>query len=155
MQTDDLDAAYQRFVAEVAAGGFGAPPAGEWSAQQLAAHVALNDALLAEAIEQVLAGRDARFDNSTAVDWPKVTAFADEHGGLAGTIEALRASSARLCAVAGRLADPQAAAEIAVHIVDGVEVAVDRPMPIGRLLAIQASFHLPAHTDQLRALRPA
>jgi hypothetical protein len=154
VQTEDLAAAYEAFLAEAVAGGFGPPPAGEWNAEQLVAHLTVNDGQLAEAVERVLAGASGGFDNSTAVDWTKVTAFADEHGGLEGTIGALRASGARLCELAGRLTAEQAAAAVPVFIVDGAEVAVDEPMPLGQLLGIQASFHLPAHADQLRALRP-
>jgi hypothetical protein len=155
MQTEQLAAAYDAFLAEAAAGRFGPPPAGEWSARQLVAHIAVNDGLLVEAVEGILAGDSARFDNSTAADWAKVTAFADEHGGLDGTVVAARLSAARLCDAAGRLTDEQAATELPVFILDGAEVAVDQPMPLGRLLGVQASFHLPAHGDQLRALRPA
>jgi hypothetical protein len=155
VQTEDLAAAYAAFLAEAAAGGFGPPPAGEWNAEQLVAHIAVNDGLLAEMIERVQAGESAGFDNSAAADWTKVTAFADEHGGLDGTIEALRASVARLCDLAGLLTAEQAAVAVPVFILDGAEVAVDQPMPLGRLLGVQAGFHLPAHADQLRALRPA
>ena len=41
-----------------------------------------------------------------------------------------------------------------VFIQDGESIAVDRPMPWTVLLGIQASFHLPAHGEQLRAFRP-
>jgi hypothetical protein len=154
VQTEQLDAAYQAFVAEATADGFGPPPPDEWTARQVVAHIALNDDLLAAAAGLVLAGEPGRFDNSNAADWAKVSAFADEHGSLAGGVEAVRASGARVCAIAGRLTDEQAATSIDVFILDGADVAVDEPLPIGRLLAIQASFHLPAHADQLRALRP-
>jgi hypothetical protein len=154
VRTEQLEAAYQAFVADAMAGGFGPPPPGEWSARQVVAHIALNDGLLTSAAGQVLAGEAGRFDNSNAADWAKVSAFADEHGSLAGGVEAVRASGVRLCAAAGRLTDEQAAISIDVFILDGADVAVDEPMPIGRLLAVQASFHLPAHAEQLRALRP-
>jgi hypothetical protein len=154
VRTEQLEAAYQGFVAEATAGGFGPPPPGEWTARQLIAHIALNDDLLASAAAQVIAGEPGRFDNSNAADWTKVSAFADEHGGLAGGVEAVRASGARVCAIAGQLTDEQAATSIDVFILDGADVAVDEPMPLGQLLAVQASFHLPAHAEQLRALRP-
>jgi len=41
------------------------------------------------------------------------------------------------------------------RLVDHGEVMVDGPMEWGRLaVTVQASRHLPGHTDQLRALRP-
>jgi hypothetical protein len=153
VQTEQLEAAYQAFITEARAGGFGPPPPGEWTARQLVAHIAVNDELLASAAEQVVAGEPARFDNTNAVDWAKVSAFADEHGSLAGGIDAVRASGERVCAIVGRITDEQAATSLDVHILDGSEVAMDQPMPLGQLLGLQASFHLPAHADQLRALR--
>jgi hypothetical protein len=155
VQTEQLRAAYEAFLVEAAAGGFGPPPDGEWDARQLVAHIAVNDVLLAETTERVLAGQPAAFDNSAAADWANVTAFADEHGGLAGTIEAAQAAAARMCDLVDKLADEQADATVPVFIRDGAEIAVDQPMPLGRLLGVQGSFHLPAHADQLRALRPA
>jgi hypothetical protein len=40
---DDLAAAYDAFFAQAAAGGFGPPSPGEWTAEQVVAHVAVND----------------------------------------------------------------------------------------------------------------
>jgi Activator of Hsp90 ATPase homolog 1-like protein/DinB superfamily len=154
VRTEDLATGYAAFLAEAEAGGFGPPPPGEWDARQLTAHLAVNDDLLTAAVEQVLTGTPARFDNSPAADWPTVTAYADRAGDLAAVLAALRASSARLRAAAARLADHQDGTEVDVFIRDGADIAVDQPMPVGRLLAVQAAFHLPAHTDQLAALRP-
>lgn len=47
--------AYAAFVAEVRAGGFGAPPAGTWPAEWIAAHVARNTELLIATTQSVLA----------------------------------------------------------------------------------------------------
>jgi hypothetical protein len=154
VHTEQLRAAYEDLTAEAAAGGFGPPPAGEWNAAQILAHLALNDTLLAGTIEQVLAGDAAAFDNTEAADWAKVTAYAEEHGGLTGTAEALRGTGRRVCELAGRITAEQAARTVPVFIRDGDEIAVDQPFPLGQLLGLQASFHLPAHADQLRALRP-
>lgn len=63
-------------------------------------------------------------------------------------------SGSRLCALVEQLTHAQAATVVPIFIQDGESIAVDRPMPWGVLLEIQASFHLPAHADQLRALRP-
>jgi len=42
-----------------------------------------------------------------------------------------------------------------VRIVDNGNVIVDQPMPIGRLLEIQAAVHLSNHLSQLEELRSA
>jgi len=41
------------------------------------------------------------------------------------------------------------------RLVDHGEVVLDEPMQWGRIaVTVQAGRHLPAHTDQLRSLRP-
>jgi hypothetical protein len=142
MDTTDLRKAYEGVAVEVAAGGFGPPPPGEWDAGRIVGHLALNDDLLAAVTADILAGRPARFDNRASLQ-----------PSPAG-VEVLRRSGARLCDLAGQLTPEQAATVVPVLIQDGEDIAVDRPMPWGVLLGIQASFHLPAHGEQLRALRP-
>jgi hypothetical protein len=142
MDTTDLRKAYESVAVEVAAGGFGAPPPGEWDAGRIVGHLALNDDLLAAVTADILAGRPVRFDNRASLQPSPVD------------VSELRRSGARLCALAEQLTSEQAATLVPVFIQDGESVAVDRPMPWGVLLGIQASFHLPAHGDQLRALRP-
>ena len=142
MDTTDLPKAYEGVAVEVAAGGFGPPPPGEWDAGRIVGHLALNDDLLAAVTADILAGRPVRFDNRASLQ----PAPAD--------LSELRRSGARLCELAERLTPEQAATVVPVFIQDGESIAVDRPMPWGVLLEIQASFHLPAHADQLRALRP-
>jgi hypothetical protein len=142
MDTSALRKAYEAFAVEADAGGFGPPPPGEWSAGQVVAHLARNDDLLAEVTAAILAGRTASFDNRPSLD------------PAPAPVEVLRASGARLCDLADRLTEEQAATVVPVLIQDGEEIAVDQPMPWGVLLGIQASFHLPAHGDQIRALRP-
>jgi hypothetical protein len=147
MDTTGLRTAYESFAVEAEAGGFGPPPAGEWTAGQVVAHVARNDHLLAAATASILDGRPAALDNRPALDLGALDSLADP-------IAAVRASGARLCDLLDRLTDEQAATVIPVFIQDGDRIAVDRPMPWGVLMGVQASHHLPAHADQLRALRP-
>jgi hypothetical protein len=142
MDTTELRKAYESVAVEYEAGGFGAPPPGEWDAGQIVGHLALNDDLLASVTSAVLDGRPARFDNRASL----------RPGSADGSV--LRRSGARLCDLADRLTEEQAATVVPILIQDGTEIAVDQPMPWGVLLGIQASFHLPAHGEQLRALRP-
>jgi hypothetical protein len=141
MDTTDLRKAYESVAVEAEAGGFGPPPAGEWDAGRIVGHLALNDDLLAAVTADVLAGRPARFDNRASLQPSAVD------------VDVLRRSSDRLCDLIDRLTSEQAATIVPVFIQDGETIAVDRPMPWGVLLGIQASFHLPAHGEQLKALR--
>lgn len=56
MDTNDLRKAYESVVVEVAAGGFGPPPAGEWDAGRIVGHLVLTDELLAAVTADVLRG---------------------------------------------------------------------------------------------------
>ena len=56
METAELRRAYDVLLAEADAGGFGPPPSGELTAEQVVAHLAANDELLTEATEAVIAG---------------------------------------------------------------------------------------------------
>lgn len=141
MDSTELRAAYAAFLAEAAAGGFGPPPPGEWTDAEIVAHIARNDELLAATTEQVLAGEPASFDNRPALRELDRSDVA--------------ATGARLCDLVDRLTDAQAATVVPVFIQDGDRIAVDQPMPWGALLRAQSGFHLPAHAEQLRALRPA
>ena len=67
MDPTDLRKAYESVAVEVAAGGFGAPPPGEWDDGRIVGHLALNDDLLAAVTADILAGRPATFDNRASL----------------------------------------------------------------------------------------
>src|SRR5690349_10734174 len=64
----DLAAAYEPFVASLVSGDFGAPAADAWSAEMIAAHVALNNESWTAAARGVLSGAAPVYDNEVAVD---------------------------------------------------------------------------------------
>jgi cytosine/adenosine deaminase-related metal-dependent hydrolase len=152
MDTADLRRAYESLFAEAAAGGFGRPPAGEWTAEQVVAHVAANDLLLAETTTAVLAGDPKAYYNHDAIDAARLDALVTEHGDLAALVELARGTSGALFALVERLGE-QGDIPVHTHIRDGGEVMVDQPVPWGRVLELHASGHLPLHVEQLRSLR--
>jgi hypothetical protein len=152
MDTAELRQAYESLFAEAAEGGFGPPPAREWTAEQVVAHVAANDRLLAETTEAVLAGDPKAYYNHDAIDAAQLDALVAEHGGLAALVELVRGTSVALFAVAERLGE-QRDTPVHTHIQDGDRVMVDQPVPWGRVLDLHASSHLPIHVQQLRSLR--
>lgn len=151
--TTGLRAAYERFRAEAAAGGFGEPTDGGWTAAQVVAHVVLNDALLAETTRCLLDGRPAALDNHDASAAEDLDRFADQVGGWDGLLEEAAVSADRLCGLLDRLSPQQAATPVPTHIADGGTVVVDEPVPWGAMMSVQERRHLPMHTDQLLALR--
>ncbi|MFB9233932.1 hypothetical protein ACFFWC_00025 [Plantactinospora siamensis] len=155
MDTAVLRRGYELVLAEIEAGGFGPPPEGEWTAEQVVAHLAANDELLAEATEAVLAGAPYAYYNHNALHRPQLDGLVAECGGLAGLATLLRATSQRLCSLIDRLDAVAADVPVETHIRDGDRIVIDEPVPWGRVVDIHERVHLPAHTDQLRALRPA
>lgn len=153
MDTAELRRAYESLFAEVAAGGFGRPAAGEWTAAQVVAHVAANDRLLAETTEAVLAGDPKAYYNHDAIDAARLDALVAEHGGdPAALVELVRGTSAALVALTERLGE-QRHTPVHTHIRDGDKVMVDQPLPWGMVLELHAGEHLPIHIRQLRSLR--
>jgi hypothetical protein len=57
MDTTELERAYADFLAVARAGGFGPPPPGEWTAEQVIAHVACADTSIAAVALLVAAAR--------------------------------------------------------------------------------------------------
>src|SRR3954447_17068908 len=152
MDTDPLQNGYSELIEYAATTQFGAPPMGEWNAEQVVAHLTANDDLLLAVTLEILDGSDAAYDNAPAVDGTRLNALAAECGGMNGVIDRLRSTSQRLVDAAARLDDAQCATMLHVKIVDSGEVRLDQPIPIGGLLQTQATFHLPNHLQQLRDL---
>jgi uncharacterized protein YciI len=152
MSSGSLEVAYAPFTASLLAGGFGPPPDGEWPAELVAAHIARNNDLIAEAAEKVIAAGDpVSYDNAAAVDDAALAGYADEAGGLPGLAREVERSATRLARAADGLGD-RAATEVHVVIRDGGRIVRDGPIPIGAFIDGNASFHLDAHLDQLRSL---
>jgi hypothetical protein len=166
MDTSELEAAYRAILDLVATPDPGArpdPPAGgadraagaadqAWRAQDVLAHLVLNDRLLTRAVRSVLEGAPQPYDNADAIGLAELRDLGERVGGMAGLIGALEASSGELLELAGRLDQAQGDTPLPARILDGDELRVDRPMPVAGLLTIQARAHLPMHRRQLSEL---
>jgi uncharacterized protein YciI len=147
-----ISAAYAPFSATLLGARFAEPEPGEWTAEQIAAHVTLNNDLIAEMAERITAGETVAYDNAPAVTDEDLTQYAAKVGGLAGLAREVERSAARLELAKAGLGD-LAATELPVVIRDGGEIALDGPMQIGSFVDGNASFHLAAHLAQLKALK--
>ena len=166
MDTSELAAAYRAVLELAAAPGAGprADPAGgrsdpgadggegPWRAQDVLAHLVLNDRLLTRAVRSVLDGAAQPYGNADAIEPARLRDLGERLGGTAGLVRALEASSRELLELAGRLDQAQGDTLLASRIVDGEETRVDQPMPVAGLLTIQARVHLPMHERQLGEL---
>jgi uncharacterized protein YciI len=154
MRQDTIEAAFGPFVAELRQGGFGQPVAG-WPAELVAAHVARNNNLIAEAAERVAAGEQPAYDNAAAVDEANLRSYAAEVGGIPGLAQAIEASARRLSLARLALDETHRSYPLPVVIRDSGRVVEEGPVPIARFIEGNASFHLDIHLEQLRSLRPA
>ena len=160
MDTTELEAAYRSVLdlaarAASAGPGPGSPGAGDgevWRADDVLAHLVLNDRLLARAVRSVLDGAAQPYDNLDAIELAALRALTRDLGDTAGLIGGLEASSRELVELAGRLDEAQGATPVPVRILDGDQLVVDGPLPVASLLNIQARRHLPIHEAQLREL---
>ncbi len=155
--TAALRTAYEAFFTEALAGGFRSPPDGEWSAAQVVAHVAVNDDGLAGVCRALVVEKPVSFDNALPNDPTVLDVLVRSHDGdLAALVATGRQRADEVCLLLERLSPEQLATEVPCRLADHGEVVADGPMGWGRLaVTVQASRHLPAHTDQLRALRGA
>lgn len=151
--TVELAAAYDTFFAAAGAGGFGPPPAGEWSAEEVVAHVALNDDAMSAQCRALIHGAAEPFTNVLAIDPARLAELCDGRD-LATLVELGRRRADQLLALLARLNPAQLSTPVHCTLRDGDELMVDAPIEWATVaLRIQPARHLPAHTAQLHALR--
>jgi hypothetical protein len=130
------------------------PPADEWSADEVLAHVAILGAVTIAAVSAVAAGENTTYDNRLAQDsWTigRVIALA---GGSAGLRERIRVQADALCALSGPvLSETELDTRVPTRLVSKGTLLVDQPMPLRDLIAGLAAAELPGHARQLLALR--
>jgi hypothetical protein len=153
MDVTRLRKAHDDFLAVAAAGGFGPPPAGEWDADRILAHVALGEMSGAAAALAIAAGQRAVYDNRPSLDeWnlQRVVREACAAGDMASLV---RRYGDLLCDIAAGLTERELEVSLPVLILSKDQVLVDEPRPLRSLLTGLGEVHLPAHAEQLRGLR--
>ena len=160
MDTAPLRDAYRAFLdaAAVTAPGAerAAPPAGEWDADQILAHVSLVSAGTIAAASAVAAGRNPAYDNRLALDAWTIGRVIARAGGSAGLRDRVRCQGEALCAHGGpMLSADELGTLVPTLLLSNGEVLVDQPLPLRDLLSGLADVELPGHTAQLLALLPA
>ncbi|USQ86552.1 DinB family protein [Streptomyces phaeoluteigriseus] len=158
MDTTPLRDAHRALLAAAAAvaeaGAGNPPPAGEWDAGQILAHVSLVDAVTVTAVVSAASGAVTTYDNRMAQDtWTlgRVSALA---GGEAGLRERVRLHGEALCALVAPLSEAELDTPVPTLLLSHGQVQVDRPVPLRDLVTGLAESELPGHTKQLLALLP-
>ncbi|WP_331767577.1 hypothetical protein [Embleya sp. NBC_00896] len=131
------------------------PPAGEWNADQILAHVAIVNATTIATVSSVATGAIATYDNRVALDtWTidRVTALA---GGNKGLRDRIRLQGDALCALGGpMLSEAELDTPVPTLLLSNDMMLVDQPVPLRDLITGLAEVELPGHTKQLLALLP-
>lgn len=149
----DLAAAYAEFFSVAESGDFAPAPRGEWSAEEVIAHVALNDLGMLAVCQALVHGETTKFDNDACQDPQALQSWIDVGASLPSLVERGRTSAHQLMAAIARLDAPHRAVEVHCRLHDHGEVMVDAHMPWERIaITVQTERHLPAHTQQLRDL---
>ena len=153
-QPKDLEKAYVPIVRELRDGDFERAPHG-WSAEHIAAHVALNNDFLTAAARDVVAGLAASYNNETAVDIDQLDAYASKFDSLGDLADDVARSATELAAAFAELTSQEPETELPIVIHHEGRIVRDGPGSLVELIEGNTSFHLSMHLDQLLALRPA
>lgn len=131
------------------------PPAGEWDADQILAHVSLVSAATIAAASCVATTANTTYDNRMAQDPWTIGRVVTLAGGNAGLRERIRRQGDALCALGGpALSGTELATLVPALLLSHGKVLVDQPLRLIDIITGLAEVELPGHTDQLLALLP-
>ncbi|RFU36469.1 hypothetical protein DZF91_37975 [Actinomadura logoneensis] len=160
MESAQLEAAYRSLLDAAAtvtgSGDASAQPPGEWTADQILAHVSLVTATTIATASAVASGVNTAYDNRIALDTWTIDRVITLAGGTAGLLDRLRCQADALCALAGAaLSETELDTMVPTRLLSNGSCLVDQIVPLRDLFAGLAESELPGHTRQLQALLPA
>ena len=153
MDDDGLRTAYAELAAAARSGDFVAPEPGEWTAEQVVAHVIVNDRLLASATADLLDDGEPSFSNDMAQRLSLLDAVVESCETMDGLISEMQRQSRELCGLAQQMDEIIGPRRVTVHLLDHDETVMEGPLPWDSVLKVHAEQHLPSHTAQVLALR--
>ncbi|MFC4374547.1 hypothetical protein ACFO5K_10590 [Nocardia halotolerans] len=160
LDTTPLRAAYRALLdaaATVTSSGDRAavPPPGEWTADQILAHVALVNAATITAVSSAASGAITSYDNRTALDTWTIDRVIALAGGNTGLRNRIRIQAEALCELGGAmLSTTELDTPIPTLLLSNGIVLVDQSMPLRDLITGLAEVEIPGHTQQLLAHLP-
>jgi hypothetical protein len=132
------------------------PPAAEWNADQILAHVAILTATTITAASCVASGANTTYDNRMAQDRWTIDRVIANAGGNAGLRERIRVQGEALCTLGGPvLSEAELDTLVPTLLLSNEKVQVDQPVRLRDLIIGLADAELPGHTKQLLALLPS
>lgn len=132
------------------------PPAGEWNADQILAHVSLLTATTIATASAVAAGRHTSYDNRLSLDTWTIANVIALTGDNTALRERVRQQGEALCALGGAgLTDRELDTLVPTRLLSAHTLLLDQPLALRDLFGGLTDSELPGHTDQLLALLPA
>ena len=128
------------------------PPAGEWKADQILAHVAIVNAVTITAVSRVTSGANTTYDNRMALDPWTIDRVISLAGGNAGLQVRIAAQGEALSALGAVLGEAELDTLVPTLLLSNGEVLVDQLVPLRDLITGLAEVEIPGHTTQLLAL---
>jgi hypothetical protein len=151
MDVAALRSAYDRFIDAARDLRGTRTPEGEWTPEQVLAHVIVSDRMIAETAALVLSGAQPRFDNRATQYGPYLEAVAAAAGSWDGLLAGVRQAADELMTIATRIEPEHARVMIPTYVVDHEHVVIDGPAPLEQLVMVPAMIHLSGHAEQLKA----
>jgi hypothetical protein len=130
------------------------PPAGEWDATQVLAHIASVDAGVLATAYTVASGAAASYDNRVSLDTATLERLAAIAGDTAGLRDRIRRQGNGLCALSEMLSEVELDTLVPAVFASAGVVQFDQAIPLKAIIMGLADDHLPRHTTQLLALLP-
>lgn len=119
------------------------PPAGEWTADQILAHIACVDAGTIAAASTVASGSVPIYDNRTWLDTWTLERVRASIGCNEQLRKRIRVQGQSLCRLGQELSEIELDTLVPTLLLSGDSVVVDQLMPLRALISGLASDHLP------------
>ncbi len=130
------------------------PPAGEWNADQILAHVAIVSASTVAAAAAVASGAHTTYDNRIAHDTWTIEHVSSLAGGNTGLRERIRPLGEALCVLVPLLSEAELDTPVPALLISHDTLLLNQPVPLRAILTGLAEQELPGHTQQLLGLLP-
>lgn len=130
-------------------------PDGEWTADQILAHVSIVNATTIAAAYAIASGANTTYDNRIALDTWTINHVIELAGGNAGLRERIRQQTDVLCGLAEpMLSETELDTPVPTRLLSNDTVLVDQLVPLRDVITGLADAELPGHAQQLLALLP-
>jgi hypothetical protein len=150
MDTVDIESAYEALGEAAAFGPFADPVEGEWSVDQVLAHVTATSRIIAAACAELLAGRVPVVDHRPTQSLEYLDAIITSVGDRGALVLAAERAGSEVTMLAAKLNDAQLATNVPTIILDAGVIRLERPVAFSVLLGPD---HVRAHVEQVRSLR--